>query len=170
MLHTVLQDPSVIAVATTLRDLAFVVHAGAIIAFALMAALSARFGGPPTAQVLRVYRGFGPGLGITMGVAFFGGVLLHYGAVGSLFEWGASVDTGGRAGVAARAVFLLAWASNIQLEVWSLEPLRKLDPLGTGEAVDPSALERATLRVTRHLGIQATLFVVVVILTRIGAG
>lgn len=165
MLASVLQDPTVVTLATLVRDLAFVVHAGGIAAFALMAALSARVGGPPTAQVLRIYRGFGPGLGVSLGLTIFGALLAHYGTVGA-FSWGTDAATGGWAGLLAWMVFFVAWVSNIQLEVWTLEPLRKLDPEGTGHATDAAGLDHATRRVIRHLGVQAGLWGLIVVLAR----
>jgi len=166
VLDSVLQAPTTILLATLLRDLSFVVHAGGIATFALLAALSARMGGPPTALVLRAYRAFGPGLGISLGLTILGALVAHYGSVGEL-SWWPSPAMGGWYGTLAWATFFLAWVSNIQLEVWTLEPLRKLDPDGTGTASDAARLNRSTRRVVRHLGMQATLFLLVVVFARL---
>lgn len=166
MLNTVLQDPTVVTLATLLRDLAFVVYAGGITTFALLANLSARVGGPPTANVLRMYRAFGPGLGISLGITIFCALLAHYGTAGA-FSWDTSSATGGWPGLLAWLAFFVTWVSNIQLEVWTLEPIRKLDPEGTGQAVDAAALDRATQRVGRHLAAQAGLLALVVVFARL---
>ena len=165
---SILHDPSVAALASVVRDLGFVVYAGGIACFALLAALSARVGGPPTAQVLRMFRAFGPGLGISLGLTIFAALLGHFATMGS-FSWGVHPDTGGLPGLLAWGVFFAAWVSNIQLEVWTLEPLRKLDPAGTGQATDAAALEHATRRVVRHLGLQAGLVGLVVVLARLAS-
>ncbi len=168
MLDTLLQNPTVVLLATLLRDVAFVVHAGGIATFALLAALSGRVGGPDTAHVLRTYRAFGPGLGLSLGLTIFAALVAHYGTAGG-FVWSTSAETGGWPGLLAWIVFLVAWVSNIRLEVWTLEPIRKLDPHGTGQSTNAAALDRATQSVTRHLGIQAGLWALVVVLARLSA-
>ena len=161
-----LQSPTVVQLALLLRDLGFLVYGGGICVFALMALLSARFGGLPTAKVLLAYRGFGPGLGVGLGATILGALVAHYGTVG-VFEWGLDPATGGATGLLAWLVFLAVWVSNIQLEVWTLEPLRKLDPQGDGVAADAAALDRATTRVVRHLGIHAAMVALIVVLVRL---
>ncbi|MBO87406.1 MAG: hypothetical protein CL927_18820 [Deltaproteobacteria bacterium] len=169
MVATFLSDPAVVLVVTLIRDLAFVVHAGAIITFACLAALSHRVGGPPRARILRVYQAFGPGLGISLGLLVFTALLLHYAQVGA-FDWSPTPATGGAVGLAAWVVFFVAWASNIRLEVWTLEPLRKLDPDGTTLASDANQLDRARAAVALHLVMQGILWATILILTRIAVG
>lgn len=169
MVATFLSDPSVVLFTTLLRDLAFVVHAGGILTFALLAALSHRVGGPPRHRILRVYQAFGPGLGISLGLLVFSSLVLHYATVGA-FDWSPAGGGGSVAGTAAWVVFFVAWVSNIKLEVWTLEPLRKLDPDGTGTASDAAALERSSGKVVRHLIVQAGLWATVLVLARITAG
>ena len=168
MVATFLTDPAVVLVATLARDLAFVVHAGAIIAFAFLAALSHRLGGPPQARVLRVYQAFGPGLGLSLGLLVVSSLVLHYGSAGA-FDWSPSPATGGTAGLAAWIVFFVAWASNIRLEVWTLEPLRKLDPDGTGTTSHEATLGPARRAVAAHLVVQAGLWMAVMVLARVAA-
>lgn len=134
--------------------------------FALMSLLSARVGGLSTAHVLRTFQGFGPGFGLSLGAAVFGALTAHVGDVGA-FSWGLDSATGGLPGALAWVVFLGLWASNIKLEVWTLEPLRKLDPDGTGVANDAAALDQATRSVVRHLSLQAGLVAAVVVLARL---
>lgn len=161
-----LQSPTVVQLALLLRDLGFLVYGGGICVFALMAALSARFGGLTTAQALRAYRSFGPGLGVGLGATIFGALLAHYGTAGA-FTWGLDAATGGATGLASWLVFLAMWVSNIQLEVWTLDPLRKLDPNGSGVATDAAALDRATASAIRHLSVQAAMVVLMVVLVRL---
>lgn len=160
------QSPAIVQLALLVRDLGFLVYGGGICTFALMAQLSARVGGLPTAHVLRTYRGFGPGLGLGLGAAVFGALTAHFGMAGA-FSWGLDAATGGAAGFAAWLVFFALWMSNIQLEVWTLEPLRKLDPDGTGVASDAAALDRATSAVVRHLSVQAAMAALIVVLVRL---
>ena len=161
-----LESPTVLQFALFLRDLGFLVYGGGIFAFALLSLLSARLGGPSTALILRVYRAFGPGLGLGLGATVLGALTFHYGTVGA-FTWGAEAATGGAVGFASWLVFFGIWASNIQLEVWTLEPLRKLDPDGSGQATDATRLDKATKSVVRHLGVQAVMVVLLVGLVRL---
>lgn len=152
--------------AALIRDLSFVVYGGGIAVFALQASLSPLVGGLPRHTVLRAYRGFGPGLGIALGLTVFSALVAHYGAVGA-FSWRPVPATGGVAGLLGWLGFFALWVSNIRLEVWTLEPIRKLDPNGQGEAPDAAALDRAERAVTRHLLIQALLVALVVIFARL---
>ena len=168
MVAAFFSDPQVLLLATLLRDFSLVVHAGGIFTFALLTALSARVGGPPTAHVLRTYRAYGPALGISLGLAILGALSVQYGTVGA-FDWSPTPATGGTLRLCAWLAFFVAWVSNIRLEVWTLEPLRKLDPEGTGSAADPTALERATRSTQWHLLFQATLWAAVLILARLSS-
>jgi hypothetical protein len=70
---------------------------------------------------IRIIRSLGPILGVALGMSIFGtlwGVWMDHGT----FEW---PDT--HKGSAALVTFLVMWVSNIKLEIWTLEPLRKLD-------------------------------------------
>jgi len=163
-----LQLPAIVQLALLVRDLGFVVYGGGICVFALMALLSERFGGLPTAHVLRTFRGVGPGLGLALGATVFGALTAHLGATGS-FSWSLDSATGGMPGLLAWVSFLGLWASNIKLEVWTLEPLRKLDPEGAGVAGDAAALDQATRTVVRHLSVQAGLVATVIVLARLAA-
>ena len=168
MAASFLSQPVVIHIAELVRDLAFVVHAGGIITFALLVGLAHRIGGPSRAHSIRTYQAFGPGLGISLGLLVLGSLVAHYGTVGA-FDWSPARLAGGQTSTLAWATFFLAWVSNIRLEVWTLEPIRKLDPNGTGTASDAAALERASRAVQRHLAAQAMLWITTLLLARSAA-
>jgi hypothetical protein len=143
-----------------LRALALIggaLYGGPLVCFALLMAARRQIPHLPTAAVVRTARAWGPGLGLSMGAALLGGLLLHLGARGR-FAWGPS--SGGDIGelVLWLSVFVV-WVSNIKLEVWTLEPLRKLDP--GGPLPEGPTYEAAADRWTRHLIVHAALILAV---------
>lgn len=139
-------------------------YAGPMLAFAVLINARGRIPNLPTAAVVRVARAWGPGFGIALGAAVFGALTLHYGERGR-FAWGPSAGGDVRE-LACWSAGLLLWISNIQLEVWTLEPLRKLDP---GPALPSGpAYEAAADRWGRHMAVQAALCVLVLALVALG--
>jgi hypothetical protein len=78
-----------------------------------------------TVGPLRLYRRLGPLLGISLGMCIVGAIagfwLDH-----STFDLDWSTAPGRRE-LATIATFFIVWVSNIKLEIWTLEPVRKLD-------------------------------------------
>ncbi len=94
---------------------------------------------------IRLIRSLGPLLGIALGLCIFGflfGVWLDHGG----FDWPET-----QKGSATLITFLVMWVSNIKLEIWTLEPLRKLDPNPPEKPEDINAYRIAVKRFTTHL-------------------
>lgn len=144
-----------------LHWLGVTVYGGSLVAFAVL--LSARRHLAPLASehVVRVFRAWGAGFGLSMGALIFSGLALHWLTVGS-FTW--PLDTPAqRLSAAADAVFLLLWFSSFHLEIWTLDPARKLDR--DGQIVDRAAYEGCVGRVTAQAWVNVGLFVVVGVLS-----
>lgn len=161
----------------TLGELAMafggLVHGGALVVFALLLAFRRSVPGLAEEHVVRVYRAFGAGIGLSLGVLVLGALVSWPAAVnpGAGLPWAYALrwDSGGAVLTSVRALLFLAlWVSYVVLEIWTLDPCRSLDR--GGEIVDRPAYARATARVTAHLGLNAALFVAIVALGAFGAG
>lgn len=150
--------------AHTLRDLGFLLYGGPLVAFTIVIALSARIPGLTPWAAVRTYRAWGPGLGLSLGATVFGALLGRWLEHGE-FMWGWST-TLERVDLAAWLAFLVLWASNIKLEIWTLQPLRTLDPPDAGVSDEP-AFRAAARRLTRHMVLHALLIVGVLVLARL---
>jgi hypothetical protein len=146
--------------ALLVRDLGFLLYGGPMVAFAVLVVLRDRLPGAASHEVIRTYRSWGPGLGLSLGACVFGALAAHWLTYGA-FDW--TLDRPLEA--AAWLMFLLMWMSNIQLEVWTLEPLRKLDR-DRGLA-DPAQYADKSPRLARHMGVQAALVLFVAVLGRL---
>ena len=96
-------------------------------------------------RTIRAIRMVGPILGIALGAAIFGGlwgIWLEHGS----FDWPT-----GQKDSAALITFFVMWVSNVKLEVWTLEPLRKLDSDLPSEPPDRAAFLAAVDRYRNHL-------------------
>ena len=60
-----------------------------------------------------------------MGAIFLGGVGLHFGATG---DFHGSSSAGSELVTLKYAVFALLWVSSFQLEIWTLQGVRSIDP------------------------------------------
>ena len=154
-------------IADVLAALAGMIHGGGLVAFALLLNFRRAIPHVRDEDVVRVYRAFGAGFGLSLGVLIFS----------SLWRWGTQVtalNPGGGRGfldtflvpmdgltMARVGVFFALWVSYVALEVWTLEPCRLLDH---GEVSDRPAYAAATGLVARHLALNAALFVTVVVL------
>jgi hypothetical protein len=155
-------------IADLLAVLATMVHGGALVAFALLINLRRAIPKVADEDVIRVYRAFGGGFGLSLGALILANV----------FRWWR--DLGGDRGlpdafaipwddtltVARLFVFGAFWVSYIWLEIWTLDPCRLLD---NGTIQDRPAYTAATGRVATHIAIHAGLFVAVVVLGVLGA-
>ncbi len=73
---------------------------------------------------MRRFQTWGPGLGLSMGALIFGGLGTYWFQNGS-FSW--PLDTPEQQLVAAKhAIFLVLWLSAFHLEIWTLDPVRKI--------------------------------------------
>jgi len=136
-----------------LRDLGFVVYGGSLLALSILIA-AAHVGAVPylaREAAVRTYRAWGPGLGLSMGGIVLYGLAHHYMTTGG-FAWPLDAPT-----TPAWGIFLLAWASNLRLEVWTLDPLRILDDDEDG-ITDEGAYREATGWLLAHLLVQNVLF------------
>lgn len=146
--------------ALLLRDLGFLLYGGPMVAFAVLVALGDRLPSAAAVEVVRAYRSWGPGFGLSLGACVFGALAAHW-LTWSAFDW--SLERPVEA--AAWAAFFAMWLSNLVLEVWSLEPLRKLDRARS--LTDPAAFAAALPKFTRHLVVHAGLVLVVAVLARL---
>jgi len=97
---------------------------------------------------------WGPVLGLSMGALIFGGLGLHYLNQGG-FIWEIDTQEGQRTAL-KHGLFLILWISHFHLEIWTQEPLRKLDPEQKPE--DAAAWTAACTRVSRQLRFNLALF------------
>lgn len=137
-----------------LRDLGQVLYMGPMLAFTLLLAGSRLVTTTRLEDVVRVYRTWGPGLGLSLGAWVLGLLVTRWLETGG-FTWPLGtlpeqLDTAGW------VAFFFLWANNCRLEVWTLDPLRKLDKAGEGIA-DPAAYRAAAGRLVRVMALQSTL-------------
>lgn len=152
--------------AELLHDLGMLLYAGPFLAFTILFAVRGRLQGLEAWHLGRLWRAWGAGLGLAMGAWVLGLLMRHYLVVGS-FTWGWSTVWEGMT-LAAHLVFFALWVWNVRVEVWSLEPLRKLDPK---EGVkDPQAYQAATGRLHRDMIVQGVLLLTYVVLDSLLSG
>ncbi len=135
----------------TLRDMSLAIYVGPMVAFAILALAQPRIVGLNSETFVRTFRAWGPGFGISLGIAVFSALGTHYWERGA-FTWGPG-GGGDPWELAHWLLFLGVWISNIKLEVWTLEPLRPLDQKGMIK--DPERFTRESRRLAHHLGLHA---------------
>ena len=139
--------------AHTLRDLGFLLYGGPMVAFAILMVWDELQGRTLAATTTRVFRAWGPGFGLSLGATVLGalsGRWLTHGTFSFSMSTGAeTIDT------IAWCLFFLLWLSNIQLEVWTLHPVRGADPNDTPP--DAALFPAACRRLRRHVVLQACL-------------
>ncbi|MBN1337184.1 MAG: hypothetical protein JXB39_14590 [Deltaproteobacteria bacterium] len=133
--------------------LGFLLYGGPLLAFALLLPLAERVKGLAPWHVDRLWRAWGPGSGLGLGLAFFAGVLLHRVRTGG-FTWGWSTASE-RWVLASHVAFLLLWVSYTVLEVWRTEALRRFDD--RSGPLDEDAYRAARRPVVRHVAVNALL-------------
>lgn len=139
--------------AAALHDLGMVLYVGPMVAFTVLIAMHRRLRPMQPWDVVRTYRAWGAGLGLSMG-AWVLGLLLGYYIDQGAFVWRFDSPTA-RWTTARFLVFLALWAWNLRVEVWSLEPLRRLDQ--DGVVADPGSYAAATARLVRDMALQSVL-------------
>ena len=130
--------------ATFLATAGFTVYATPLVLTTLNLVRLQRIKQSPIPTIRRI-RGLGPLLGIALGICIFGflfGVWLDHGG----FDWPETYK-----GSATLITFMVMWVSNIKLEIWTLEPLRKLDPNPSKQPADMNAYLSAVKRYRTHL-------------------
>lgn len=150
-------------VATLVRDLGFLLYGGPLIAFTILVLLADRVSRDEPWRVVRVLQSWGPGLGVSLGFTVLGALSLRWLDHGQ-FSWGWDNLTQ-LWDLALWLSFLALWISNVRLEVWTLEPLRKLDR--DGVLSDPVAYRERLGGVRVHLVFHTLLIVSVVVLKTI---
>ena len=148
--------------ALVLRDLCFLLYGGPLVAFTAVV-LAARLGAVPylsLQQAVRAYRAWGPGLGVSLGLTILFLLSAHWLQQGA-FTWPGDTPHP-QLTLAAWLTFFVLWVSNLWLEVWTLEPLRKLD--APDKPFDATAFARASGPLLTHMGIHSGLILAVVIL------
>ncbi len=155
-------------IADLLSTLAAMVHGGALVAFALLINLRRAIPRVADEDVIRVYRAFGGGFGVSLGVLIFANLWIWWRDLGA--ERGLpdafSIPWDDTLTVARLFTFAAFWVSYIWLEIWTLDPLRLLD---AGEIKDRAAYTRSVDQVATHIAVNAVLFAVVVGLSVWGA-
>ncbi len=139
--------------AQILQNLGFLLYGGPLVAFTVLITAAGALPHMKRWDLVRCYRAWGPGLGISLGVSIFG-MLAAYWLEHGAFSWGWSTPEETRI-LAAWLTFFVMWVSNLKLEVWTLEPLRKLD--GADGVTDEGAYSAATGRLLRHMWIHSIL-------------
>lgn len=140
--------------------LALTVHAGALLCFALLLAFRRRIPHVHDHDLVRVYRSFGAGIGLSLGVLVPCEIYRHCTTlnpgVGLPSALALHFDTPENTAWSARVITLFAlWVSYIVLEVWTNEHTRRLDQ--NGVVADTVAYASATSAVSRHLSVNAAL-------------
>lgn len=141
---------------SALHWLGATIYGGSLIAFSLLLAMRSLIVGEQSEGVMRVFKAWGPGLGLSMGALILGGAVMHFRTHGA-FVW----PTGTLAHqliLAQHLVFLALWASSFHLEIWTLDPVRKLE--GPSGIQDRANYERACASATRQALLNATLFLI----------
>lgn len=145
-----------------LQDLGFMLYAGPLIALSMLIMLAPRIQGLSLHGVVRTYRAWGPGLGLALGACILGTLTGEWLDRGE-FSWSLHSATE-QWRSATHGLFVVAWVSNIKLEIWTLEPLRKLDSVAPADPPDASAYAAAAQRLGTHMAVHSALILGVTVL------
>ncbi|MFN7146505.1 MAG: hypothetical protein ACK4YP_22210 [Myxococcota bacterium] len=154
--------------ADLLSTLAGMVHGGALVAFALLLNFRKAIPRVTDEDVIRVYRAFGGGFGLSLGVLIFANIYRWWRDLGAdrgmpdafSIPWDDTLT------VARLFTFGAFWVSYVWLEIWTLDPCRLLDG---GTISDRPAYTAAVNRVSAHIALNALLFAAVVGMSVAGA-
>ena len=142
-----------------LRDVGFLLYGGPMVAWAVLIQASGRLHSVEASSIVRVFRSWGPGFGLSLGTCVLGALLGRY-LEHSSFQWSLATPEA-QLDAAAWGFFLLMWISNIKLEIWTLEPFRKVERHSPGG--DESLYDAGTSKLRSHLRIHAILVLAVAI-------
>ena len=152
-------------------DFFTIMYAAPVITFAILLWLaplttSSVNGGSPTAdqQTIANWLSLGPILGVSLGLAIFAAIGNHWFAHGEMTWHFTTPQEKGES--LAWVTLLIMWISNIKLEIWTNEPLRKmLRSTGSDDLVgNEQKFQQAVRALSVHLKLQATLVMAVIIL------
>ena len=141
---------------SALHWLGATIYGGSLIAFSLLLVIRHLIVGEHSNDVMGIFRAWGPGLGLSMGALILGGAVTHFRIHGA-FVWPTNTLPQ-QLIVAQHLVFLILWASSFHLEIWTLDPVRKLE--GSTGIQDPANYERACASATRQALFNAVLFLI----------
>ncbi|MFZ5479201.1 MAG: hypothetical protein ACOZNI_20725 [Myxococcota bacterium] len=155
-------------IADVVLTLAGMLHGGGLGVFALLLLFRGAIAHARDEDVVRVYRAWGAGNGLTLGALIFAGAWKYATEVnpGKGLPDAFALPDGDWLTAARLGLFFVYWVSYVWLEIWTLDPCRLLDK---GEIADRAAYAAATRRVTGQLAFNAVVFAVVVALGVVGA-
>lgn len=145
-----------------LARLAGVLHGGTLATMALLLLLRGRLAPLGEVDLVRLFRATGAILGVSLGAFILGELAAWPGRINPGAPFPASYALHDDVEGIRAVVFGVYWASYIALEIWTLEPCRLLDR--DGGIVDPVRYRSAAASTTRHLAVNATLFLTVLAL------
>lgn len=134
------------------------VYCGSVLSFALVLSLAPRLERVNEVAVMDVYRAWGAILGLSMGALIFGGLGAWFLQHGQTFTWPAASERD-QLSIAKHGVFLLLWTSSFHLEIWTLDPIRKLQ--ASGAISDRAAWDETYGRVVGQLTVNTVLILIV---------
>lgn len=151
-----------VEVLEVLGRLAAVVHGGTLSVMAVLLLMRQRLPPLREADVIRTFRASGAVLGVSLGLFILAELATWPGRVNPGVGFPADFAVPVQVEGLRAAVFGVYWVSYIALEIWTLEPCRLLDR--DGALTDPARFAYAAASVTRHVGLNAVLFLVVLAL------
>ena len=117
-----------------LRDFFWLLYAGPMIAFTLLIVLTPISAQPQLRARIRAFQSWGPGFGIALGLCIYSAVAGFWMQNGDFdLPWQTSSEQLFSSGV---LVGLCMWISNIKLEIWTLDPIRKKDDVDLSSYVE----------------------------------
>ncbi len=147
--------------ARVLLAVAGTVHGGSLFAFATLLLFRKRIPHVDEVGLVRVYRAWGGGLGLTLGLYWLALGLTwpgahNPGATTLLGRFAIPMNPATDLGGVQLGLLFAYWVNYVALEIWTLEPCRLLDR--DGVVTDPAAYARTARQVTTHLAVNAALF------------
>ncbi len=153
--------PALTANAEALLSLAGTIHGGSLAAFAILLMFRKKIPHVDEASLVRVYRAWGGGLGLSLGAYWLALALTwpgahNPGATTLLGQFAIPMNPATDLGGVQFGLLFAYWVNYVALEIWTLEPCRLLDRDGT--VSDPALYARTTQQVATHLAVNAALF------------
>ncbi|MSP54909.1 MAG: hypothetical protein EXR69_04790 [Myxococcales bacterium] len=137
------------------------VHGGSLLAFAALLAGRKLIPHVDEVSIVRVYRAWGAGLGLSLGLFWLALALIwpglhNPGATTLLGSFAIPLNPADDPGGVQIGLLFVYWVNYVALEIWTLEPCRLLDK--DGVVADRVAYADTTSKVSRHLAMNAALF------------
>ncbi len=136
---------NVLLILTLLRDLGWSMYLGIVLGFTLISL----FQNGQTLKLIRTFQHFGVVLGLSLGSTILPAIALIW------FQRGTFTPSS-QFELIAWIIGLCMWVSNIILEDWTLDPLRKEELGNTPEGFDIKIIERKSIQ---HLRIHGALVI-----------